>query len=82
MPNQLPPWLTEAEINDLCTPLTQHAAQIRYIERLGIPVRKKPNGAPLVMRSQFEEILAPANKSKAGKTQPNRAGLQLAFRKP
>jgi hypothetical protein len=33
------PWLSQPEIDDLCEPLTQHAAQIRFIRQLGITVR-------------------------------------------
>lgn len=54
------PWLTPDEIGDLCEPLTQHAAQIRYMrDELGLTVRTKPNGAPLVVRSHFEQVMNP-----------------------
>lgn len=55
------PWLTQDEISDLCDPLTQHAAQIRFMrDELGLTVRTKPNGAPLVVRSHFEQVMNPA----------------------
>ena len=74
------PWLAQSEIDDLCEPLKQHAAQLRFIRGLGIVVREKPNGAPLVMRSHFESSMNPVTKSKKhAKTQPNRAGLALAY---
>lgn len=74
------PWLAQSEIDDLCEPLTQHAAQMRFIRSLGINVRTKPNGAPLVMRNHFEEVMNPAGKTrKPAKVEPNRAGLHLAF---
>ncbi len=74
------PWLSEDEINDLCSPLIQHAAQIRFISKLGILVRKKPNGAPLVMRNHFDEAMSPKGKArKPIKTQPNKAALSLAY---
>lgn len=73
-------WLTQSEVNDLCEPLKQHAAQVRFISGLGVAVRTKPNGAPLVMRTQLEEVLNPASKTrKPKKTEPNFAGLRLAF---
>lgn len=76
------PWLSPSEIDDLCEPLTQHAAQIRFIRQLGITVREKPNGAPLVMRNHFEEKMSPIGKSrKPIKTEPNFTGLRLAFSK-
>lgn len=76
------PWLSQSEIDDLCEPLTQHAAQIRFIKRLGMTVREKPNGAPLVMRTHFEESMNPTGKKKQpAKCQPNAAGLHLAYSK-
>jgi hypothetical protein len=74
------PWLSQEEVDDLCEPLKQHAAQVRFIRRLGIAVRMKPNGAPLVMRTQLEETMNPAGKRlKPAKTEPNREALVLAF---
>jgi len=32
----LPPYLTDAEILDICRPRTQGAAQIRYLRSLGL----------------------------------------------
>lgn len=76
------PWLTQSEIDDLCEPLTQHAAQLRFIRGLGLTVRTKPNGAPLLMRTHFDEAMTPAaKKSKPTKCQPNSAGLRLAYTK-
>ncbi|BBE51174.1 hypothetical protein OYT1_ch1627 [Ferriphaselus amnicola] len=77
----MPPWLSQAEIDDLCAPLTQYAAQLRFIRGLGLTVRTKPNGAPLLMRAHFEEVMTPAKKSKHTKCQPNSAGLRLAYAK-
>ena len=51
--------LTEQEVNELCAPLKQRAAQMRFIEHvLGIPVSgKRPDGLPLVGRSAAEQRL-------------------------
>lgn len=77
------PWLSPDEIDDLCAPLTQHAAQIRFIRGLGISVKQKPNGAPLVMRDHFNEQMTPAGKkTKPAKCQPNGAGLKLSYSNP
>lgn len=74
------PWLSQTEIDDLCDPLKQHAAQIRFIRGLGITVREKPNGSALVMRTHFDEVMNPVGKArKQSKTQPNRAALSLAY---
>lgn len=76
------PWLSQQEIDDLCEPLTQHAAQLRFIRGLGLTVRTKPNGAPLLMRTHFDEAMTPvAKKSKPAKCQPNSSGLRLAYAK-
>lgn len=78
----LMPWLSQYEIDDLCAPLKQHAAQIRFIRKLGITVKEKPNGSPLVMRAQFEEAMNPPGKSrKPTRTEPNYEGLRLAWSK-
>lgn len=83
------PWLSDAEVMDLCAPLTQAAAQIRYLrDGLGLTVKAKPNGKPLVLRSHVEALLGgpdperpamglPAPSPAA--RQPNAAGLLLAF---
>lgn len=74
------PWLTQAEIDDLCTPLTQAAAQIRYLRGQGLTVRTKPNGHPLVMREHIEQVLNPTgSKPPAGKREPNRLALVASF---
>lgn len=49
------PDLTEAEIADICDPLTQPAAQVRYLRSLGLVVARKPNGRPLVNRRHYDE---------------------------
>lgn len=82
-------WLSQQEIDDLCEPLTQPAAQMRYMrETLKLSVRPKPNGRALVMRSNVEDVLGglPAGRKKREKPareapQPDAAGLVLAFSK-
>lgn len=53
----LPPYLTDEEIAGICDPLVMPAAQRRYLARLGLLVQAKPNGRPLVARSEFERVL-------------------------
>lgn len=73
-------WLSQEEIDDLCEPLTQSAAQIRYLRSLGLTVKVKHSGAPLVIRTHFEEIMNPAGKKRQpAKCGPNTEGLRLAF---
>lgn len=46
--------LTDEEVADICRPLRQHAARIRYLQGLGLPVERRPDGSPLVRRSDWE----------------------------
>lgn len=88
------PWLSDAEVRDLCEPLTQAAAQIRYMrDSLGLVVKTKPNGRPLVLRAEVETLLALPDQENAATArpgpaatpsaptprQPNASGLVLAF---
>jgi hypothetical protein len=51
------PILSEAEIADLCKPLTQHAAQARKLSALlGCPIKRRPDGLPIVTRSMLERL--------------------------
>ena len=80
-------YLTDAEIADLCSPLTQPAAQVRHLRALGLTVTVKPNGRPVVIRSHVEAVLS--GRSTAGASnpvektevpqQPNRAALITLF---
>lgn len=51
-------FLTDAEIAELCSPLTQPAAQVRYLRALKLEVALKPNGRPVVVRSHAEAVLS------------------------
>lgn len=53
------PDLTDAEVDAICAGLTQNAAKVRYLRRMGLTVRQKPNGKPLVNRAHFELVLTP-----------------------
>lgn len=52
-----PPYLTERELSDMCRPLTQNAARIRFLKGLGLFVKTTPGGAPLIARSEYERVL-------------------------
>jgi hypothetical protein len=75
------PWLTDEEIADLCAGLKQPAAQIRFIRQLGLAVRIKPNGRPLVMRADFEALKTPAANKLTPQRGPNRTALVAHFEK-
>ncbi len=48
------PYLTDAEIESICRPRKQGAAQVRYLrDVLRLPVQRKPNGRPLVRRCDW-----------------------------
>lgn len=51
-------FLSQAEIDDLCHPLTQAAAQVRFLRASGLTVTVKPNGRPAVVRSHAESVLS------------------------
>lgn len=52
------PWLSDDEIDDLCSGLRRNDAKARHLRSLGIVVNLKPNGRPLVMRSHAEAVLS------------------------
>lgn len=51
------PYLTDAQIEAICEPLKQPAAQIKALRRMGLLVHRKPNGRPLVARAEFERVM-------------------------
>ena len=71
------PYLTKAEIDDICDPLKLPGAQVRHLQRLGMIVKRKPNGQPLVARGEFDRVMiGRQTEPQPNKTsQPNRAGL-------
>lgn len=53
-----PLFLTNEEIAEICRPLKQPAAQVRYLRSLGIVVQAKPSGRPLVVRDHAAFVLS------------------------
>lgn len=49
-----PPYLTDDEIESICRPRKQGAAQIRFLRALGLRVERRPDGSPLVWRADIE----------------------------
>jgi Domain of unknown function (DUF4224) len=49
--------LSDSEIDEICSGYVQNAAKIRFLESLGLSVRRKPNGKPLVSRAQYEQVM-------------------------
>ncbi|MGH8814972.1 hypothetical protein [Achromobacter pestifer] len=82
------PYLSDAKIDEICEPLTQRHAKIRYLRRLGGPVSRKPSGRPLVGRAAFDRFMAGASPEATNEahtldpgTQPDHAALQQHFTK-
>jgi hypothetical protein len=73
------PYLTDTEIAEICEPLIAPSAQRRYLVKLGLLVKRKPNGKPLVARAEFDRVLvgrAPeAQNVPTGPGRPDRAAL-------
>lgn len=74
-------FLTDAEIEALCVPLKQPAAQVRFLRASGLTVTVKPNGRPAVVRSHVEVVLsggkpdAPSNQVEEMKVAAPRANV-------
>ena len=49
--------LSNLEIDQICDGLTQNAARVRYLRRMGLVVRQKPNGRPLVNRAHYDAAM-------------------------
>ncbi len=49
----LPPDLTDEEIRQICHPLRQPAAQIRFLADLGVHAARRRDGRPLVSRAHY-----------------------------
>lgn len=56
LPAATPPDLTDDEIAAICKPLTQPAAQIRYLEALGVRAARRRDGRPLVSRAHYVAV--------------------------
>jgi hypothetical protein len=50
-------FLSDEEIAGICEPLKQHAARVKFLRGLGMKVGTKPNGKPLVARSEWERVM-------------------------
>ncbi|QOR55234.1 MAG: hypothetical protein SHS37scaffold220_3 [Phage 67_12] len=76
------PFLSDEEIAEICRPLRMPAAQRRHLARLGLLVKMKPNGQPLVARAEFERVMTGAPVARASEaeedaaTTPNVVGLE------
>lgn len=74
------PWLDDEEVAALCRPLVFASARVRYLRKVGLHVTLKPNGHPVVMRSELERVFGAARLAVDGPAHdsagaPNVAGL-------
>ena len=67
------PFLADAEVAALCDGLERPAAQLRYLRGLGLYVERKPNGRPLLMRSELERVLGAGRMMPAAARRPARS---------
>lgn len=59
--------LSDAEIDAICDGLRQNAAKVRYLRSMGLTVRIKPNGKPLVNRTHYDSVMQGAFKKPPGR---------------
>jgi hypothetical protein len=49
--------LDDWEIDNACAGYVQNAARVRFLRGLGLMVRQKPNGRPLVNRAHYDTVM-------------------------
>lgn len=75
------PWLDDDEVAELCKPLVRPAARVKFLRGAGLHVTLKPNGHPVVMRSELERVFGAARLAEHGSghdvaASPDVTGLQ------
>jgi hypothetical protein len=69
------PDLSDEEIDAICGGLTQHLAKVRYLQRLGLRVDRRPNGRPLVARLEWYRLYGvPPSKTETRLAEPSASG--------
>lgn len=59
--------LSEAEIDAMCKPLTQRAAQARHLSALlGCQIKRRPDGLPVVTREMLGRLNSKGTAQDAG----------------
>ena len=54
--------LSDIEIDNICQGRVQNAAKLRHLRGMGLSVRRKPNGRPLVNRMHYNRIFGQPEK--------------------
>ena len=65
-----PPYLTDDEIFEICRPRRQGAAQLRFLQSLGIKAARRADGTPLVWRCDVERRQAEAGATVYASNEP------------
>lgn len=65
-----PAYLTDDELAAICRPLRQHAARVRFLRGLGLPVDRRPDGSPLVARAAWDRRAQGAQNAAGARTGP------------
>ena len=62
----LPPFLTDDEVDAICAGYVQNAAKVRFLQQVvRVPVKRKPNGRPLVLRADLQQPTTPSEAARA-----------------
>ncbi len=80
------PWVDDDVIDRICEGLSQPAAKVKALKRLGLVVKTSTSGRPLVLQANFDQVFGGIPSSPAATEdvasagcQPDRAGLVLQF---
>lgn len=60
--------LSDDEIDAICAGYVQSAAKVRYLMMMGLTVRRKPNGRPLVNRAHYDAVMGGGAARQAAET--------------
>ena len=72
-------YLSDLEVDDICAGLVQSAAKVRFLERLGYQVARKPNGRPLARRLAPSVQFPVVDVVQKHLREPDIAGLRAVF---
>lgn len=60
------PFLTDDEVDAICAGYVQNAAKVRFLQQVvRVPVKRKPNGRPLVLRADLQQPTTAAEPGRA-----------------
>ncbi|MGC4059397.1 MAG: hypothetical protein QM749_00460 [Aquabacterium sp.] len=68
------PDLSPEEVDRICSGLVQNAAKVRYLRRLGLYVERRPDGSPLVARTEWERRFGIRQPSPLSQATPQASG--------